>query len=109
MWKCSVCQYVSDAADAPDKCPRCGAPKEKFLKLADEKANLVKRSRPTNGLHQKLHSLLEEIGEISEKGIADNLDPACVKVFEKARDDAKEIRQWIKAEIEAHIGKGKWG
>ncbi len=109
MWKCSVCQYVTDAAEAPDTCPRCGAPKEKFVKLADDKANLVKRSRLTNGLHQELHAVLDKVEEISNKGIADNLDPACVKVFEKALRDAKEIKQWVKAQIEDHNGKGKWG
>lgn len=109
MWKCSVCQYITDAADAPNVCPRCGAPKEKFVKLADDKANLVRRSRLTNSLHQRLHAVLDEVEEISDKGIADNLDPACVKIFEKARNDAKELKQWINAEIEVHISKGKWG
>lgn len=109
MWKCSVCQYITDAADAPDVCPRCGAPKEKFVKLADDKANLIKRARLTNGLHEKLHAVLDEVEEISDRGIADNLDSACVKIFEKARDDAKELKQWINAEIEVHISKGKWG
>ncbi len=109
MWKCSMCQYVTDAAEAPDICPRCGAPKEKFVKLPDDKANLVKRSRFTNGLHQELHAVLDKVEEISNKGIADNLDPACVKVFEKALRDAKEIKQWIRAEIEVHVTKEKWG
>lgn len=109
MWKCSACQYITDAALALDVCPRCGAPKEKFVKLADDKANLVKRSRLSNGLHQKLHGILDEVEVIGNKGIEDNLDPMCVKIFTKARDDAKELKQWIKAEIEVHVNKGKWG
>lgn len=109
MWKCSACQYITDAADAPDVCPRCGATKDKFVRLADDKANLVKRSRLSNGLHQKLHGILDEVEAIGNKGIEDNLDPMCVKIFTKARDDAKELKQWIKAEIEVHVNKGKWG
>ena len=27
---CSVCGYVHEGADAPEKCPQCGAPKAKF-------------------------------------------------------------------------------
>ena len=32
-FKCGVCGYIYDGAEAPDKCPKCGAPKEKFIKL----------------------------------------------------------------------------
>ena len=32
---CQVCGYVSDGK-APDKCPVCGAPKEKFKSMGDE-------------------------------------------------------------------------
>ena len=109
MWKCSVCQYITDAADAPEVCPRCGAPKEKFVKLAEDKANLIKRARLSNGLHQRLHGILDEVETIGNKGVEDNLDPLCVKIFAKARDDAKELKRWIDAEIEVHVNKGKWG
>jgi rubrerythrin len=40
---CAVCGYVHEGNEAPDKCPQCGAPKEKFsekregvLQYADE-------------------------------------------------------------------------
>jgi len=32
-WRCGVCGYVSDGDAAPDKCPNCRAPKEKFEKM----------------------------------------------------------------------------
>ncbi len=42
-WVCSVCGYVHEGPEAPDKCPQCGAPKAKFneapaagLAFADE-------------------------------------------------------------------------
>lgn len=28
---CTVCGYVHEGEEAPDKCPQCGAPKEKFV------------------------------------------------------------------------------
>ena len=34
-WVCPVCGYVHEGAEAPDKCPVCGAAKEKFY-LKDE-------------------------------------------------------------------------
>jgi rubrerythrin len=33
---CSVCGYVHEGADAPDQCPQCKAPKEKFTEQASE-------------------------------------------------------------------------
>jgi len=108
-FKCSACNYVVDEDDAPDKCPRCGAPKEKFVKLADDKAKLVDRSRCSNQLHVGLMTVLDQVHSIAEAGIKDALDPACVSIFTRARDEAKLITQFIKAEIEVHIGKGKWG
>ena len=32
-WKCSVCGYVHTGDEPPEKCPICGAPKEKFVEL----------------------------------------------------------------------------
>ena len=108
-FKCSVCNYVFDGDDAPDKCPRCGAPKEKFVKLADDKAKLVDRARCSNQLHAGLMTVLDQAHSIAEAGIKDNLDPACVAIFTRARDEAIVLSQFIKAEVEVHIGKGKWG
>ncbi len=30
-WKCTVCGYIHKGDAPPDKCPVCGAPKEKFV------------------------------------------------------------------------------
>jgi len=29
-WRCKICGYVHEGAEAPDTCPICGAPKDKF-------------------------------------------------------------------------------
>lgn len=107
--RCTVCNLILDTDVIPDKCPRCGAPQEKIERLADDKANLVDRSRLTNDLHMKLATLLDKVLEVAEAGIKDNLDPACVVVFTKAKQDATLIKQYVKSEIQVHIGKGKWG
>ena len=30
---CSICGYVYEGTEAPEKCPQCGAPKSKFTEL----------------------------------------------------------------------------
>jgi len=32
-WKCTVCGYIHDGPEPPERCPQCGAPKEKFILL----------------------------------------------------------------------------
>jgi rubredoxin len=108
-WKCGVCGFIHDGNEAPDKCPKCGAPKEKFTKLTPDEEKLIDRSRLTNSLHMKLASLLEHVSEVSKEGVEDALDPACVAIFTKASQEAHTISQMIKAEIQTHISKGKWG
>ena len=108
-FKCSVCNYVFDGEDGADKCPRCGAPKDKFVRLTDDKAKLVDRARCTNQLHMGLVVLLDQMHFIAEAGIQDNLDPGCSAIFVRARDEAKLLSQFIKPEMEVRIAKGKWG
>ena len=108
-WQCGVCGYIFDGDEAPANCPKCGAPKEKFQQLDDETASKVDRSRYTNGLHMELFALLEKAKEISENGIKDALDPACVQIFETTKACATDIQQRIKAELKTHMTKNKWG
>jgi 3-oxosteroid 1-dehydrogenase len=34
-WKCLVCGYVHEGDSPPERCPKCGAPKEKFVLISD--------------------------------------------------------------------------
>lgn len=108
-WRCTVCGYIYDGDTPPEKCPNCGALKEKFAKLEEDKAKLIDRSRFTNSLHVKLSALLDEVIGVAEKGIQDKLDPRCVEIFTQAKETAWMLRQRSKAEIQTHIAKGKWG
>ena len=108
-WRCGVCGFIYDGNEPPEKCPKCGAPKEKFTKLTADEAKLIDRSRLSNSLLMKLASLLEHVSEISKKGIDDALDPPCIALFTKASQEANTICQMVKAEIQSHIAKGKWG
>lgn len=108
-WRCQVCGYVYDGEEAPEKCPKCGAGRDKFTQIADDEASLIERSRRSNDLHMQLSALLDQVAGIAREGIEDNLDPGCIGVFKKASAAAIEIKQMVKAEIQTHISKGKWG
>jgi rubredoxin len=108
-WVCGTCGYVWDGENPPDKCPKCGATKDKFSLIPDDKAKLVDRARLTNDLHMKLETMLNKVIKLADKGINDNLDPSCVLIFNQLKTDATFAKQKIKAEIQGHISRGKWG
>lgn len=108
LFKCSVCGYVHEGNDAPDFCPKCNAPKEKFVELSQEDADKIYKSDRTNDIHMKLIALAGKMGALCEEGIQLNLDPGCVAAFEKAKNEAWVIKQRCKAELETHMKKGKW-
>ncbi len=107
-WKC-VCGYIHDGEEAPGQCPKCGAAADKFTLLDDQAADLVERSRHTNALHCRLVNLGRKIEGLCRGGIEDNLDPACVDVFQKSRAHAYEMMKLSMTEIQGHVAKGKWG
>jgi len=108
-WKCSVCGYIHDGDEAPAKCPKCGAPAEKFTLLDDKAAGLVERSRHTNALHARLVDLGRKIESVCKDGIEDNLDPGCVDVFRKSAAHSYEIMKLAMTEMQVHMAKGNWG
>lgn len=108
-WRCGVCGYVHDGDEAPEHCPKCGAPREKFAEIEPTAAGLIDRSRLTNGLHMELSAHLEQVKAVARRGIEDNLDPACVALFQKALGHAETLQRMIHAELAGHMSKGKWG
>jgi len=107
-WKC-VCGYIHDGDEAPARCPKCGAPAEKFTLLEEKAADLVERSRHTNALHCRLVDLGRKMELVCKDGIGDNLDPGCVDVFQKSLAHSYEIMKLAMTEMQIHIAKGKWG
>lgn len=35
-WKCTVCGYIHEGDQPPEKCPQCGAPADKFEKVEED-------------------------------------------------------------------------
>ena len=108
LWKCTVCGYTHEGDKAPDACPKCGAPAEKFNALSDEDAKKVYASDRTNDIHMEIIKHAMKIEALAKEGIEINLDPPCVALFGQAVKEAWVIKQRSKAEIAGHIGKGKW-
>ncbi|KUO48760.1 MAG: rubredoxin [Desulfitibacter sp. BRH_c19] len=108
MWKCSVCNYIYEGGDAPERCPKCGSPKEKYIKLEDAAEQKISGSRETNQLLMVSIELLEELEAIGERGVEINLDPGCQRYFTKLKEQAKSLKQNSLAEIETHVKKDKW-
>lgn len=108
LFKCSVCGFVLEGTEAPDFCPKCGAPKDKFVELSKEETEKIYKSDRTNDIHMELIILSRRIDELCQEGISIDLDPPCVNVFEKAKQESWIIKQRSKAELEGHMKKGKW-
>lgn len=47
LWKCTVCGYIHEGAEAPDRCPVCMASSDKFVPHQAGSADLVKQWRCT--------------------------------------------------------------
>ncbi len=108
LWKCSVCGYVHEGEEAPEVCPKCGAPKEKFASLSAEDAQKIFDADRTNDIHMEIIKLAMQMKDLAKEGIDLNLDPPCVSVFKQAHKEAWIIKQRSKAEIAGHVGRGKW-
>ncbi len=55
-----------------------------------------------------LCQLMDGVIMLAEEGIDINLDPGCLITFKKALQEAVIIKNIAKAEIAAHVAKGKW-
>jgi predicted nucleic acid-binding Zn-ribbon protein len=108
LWKCSVCGYLHEGAEAPETCPKCGAPKIKFAALSEEEAKKIYMSDRTNDIHMKIVDLAMKIYKLADEGIEIDLDPPCVALFEKAKDEAWVLKQRSKAELAGHMSRGKF-
>lgn len=45
-WKCTVCGYIHKGDEPPEKCPVCGADKEKFEEIDDQISQASKADSP---------------------------------------------------------------
>lgn len=108
LFKCTVCGFISEGEEAPEKCPKCNVGKEKFVELSKEDADKIYQSDRTNDIHFEIITLADKIFKLCNEGIKIDLDPRCVSAFEKAKDEVWTIKQRSKAELAGHMNAGKW-
>ena len=108
-WKCTVCNLLWEGEAPPENCPKCGSPGEKYEQMTEDDWSLVERSRLTNSLHVELLAILPDLQDIAREGLEDNLDPWCVDIFQRLLDESTFLEKSIKAEINGHVNRGKWG
>lgn len=108
LFKCTVCGFVYEGEEPPEKCPKCEAPKEKFVELTKEEADKIYAADRTNDIHMEIVHLCMRIADLCKEGIEINLDPPCVSLFNKALKEVWTIKQRSKAELQSHMNKGKY-
>lgn len=72
-WTCSVCGYTHEGDAAPEKCPQCGVPAEKFNKVEEGEREWASEHvvGVAKGCDQEIFDFLkaEFMGECSEVGM----------------------------------------
>lgn len=109
MWRCGGCNLVWDDEAPPAVCPQCEARQKRFVLLDPAAASRIEEARFGNSLLMQLHLLLEQVQDVAEDGLDEELDPGCARVFGEAALAAERLQPMIKAEIQAHVGQGRWG
>ncbi len=68
---CTVCGYVHEGDQAPEKCPQCGAPREKFKELKDEERHWADEHRV---------GVAQSVDEEVVQGLKENFMGECTEV-----------------------------
>lgn len=108
LFKCDVCGFIHEGEQPPATCPKCGVGPEHFKLLSEEETNKIFLADRTNDIHFELITLLDRMLVLCNEGIQLNLDANCVKDFQAAKDELWTIKGRSKAELAAHVSKGKW-
>ncbi|MFW6081701.1 MAG: rubredoxin-like domain-containing protein [Desulfosalsimonas sp.] len=60
-WRCTVCNYIHEGGEPPEKCPVCGADRSKFVEVSDREAKEVQAAKTTRQLERE-REMLEKAG-----------------------------------------------
>ena len=76
-WVCTVCGYIYEGEQAPEKCPQCGVPASKFKKQEEGMTWAAE------------HGATEGKFDLAKRAKAANLDAIHDTVHEMAKDEAR--------------------
>ncbi len=57
-WECTVCGYIHEGEEPPDKCPVCGADKDKFIEIKSLKKSEEQPVKGAGFIPEKITSLI---------------------------------------------------
>ena len=93
-WICTVCGYVHEGEQPPEKCPQCGVPADKFKEQVEGEKLLgeVVTDSTKKNLEMRVdaeHGATEGKFDLAKRAKAANLDAIHDTVHEMARDEAR--------------------
>lgn len=108
MWRCEVCGYLHEGEEPPDFCPKCGAPKSKFVLLDEEEAEMMRDALATREKYAEILKHLEAVHALAQQGIDLDLDDGCNKIFSQTQKDTESIKRMIKEELAGQAQECIW-
>ncbi len=108
MWRCEVCGYLHEGEEPPDFCPKCGAPKDKFVLLDEEEAQMMVDARNTKEKYKQILERLDQVADLAKEGIELDLDEGCNKIFNQTLASIEDVRKMIKEELAGHAHECIW-
>ena len=102
-WVCNVCGYVHEGETAPEVCPICKAPADKFTKQDSE---MTWAAEHVVGVAQGVSEDILTAGkfDLAKRAKAANLDAIHDTVHEMARDEARHGKAF-QGLLERYFGK----
>ena len=108
MWRCDVCGYLHEGDEAPEVCVKCGAPREKFVLLDEEEAEMMHDAVRTREQYQRIFALLTEVLEVAQEGIELDMDEGCNRIFNQTKEEVSGVHQMIKDELAGYAQHCVW-
>ena len=108
MWRCDICGYLHEGEEALEFCVKCGAPREKFVLLDEEEAEMMHDALRTREQYQRIFALLTEVLEVAQEGIELDMDEGCNRIFNKTKEEVSGVHQMIKDELAGYAQHCVW-
>ncbi|MEW5784572.1 MAG: rubredoxin-like domain-containing protein [Bacillota bacterium] len=108
IWRCEVCGYLHEGEEPPEFCPKCGVPRDRFVLLDEEEAQLMIDAGNTKEKYSAILKRLNEIHQLAQEGLDLDLDDGCNQIFTRTKAETEDIRKMIKNELAGHAGECIW-
>ena len=73
-FRCTVCGYIHEGEEAPERCPQCKAPASKFVEVVEQEG------APLTFADEHVIGVAKGVDEEIYKGLVDNFNGECSEV-----------------------------